>query len=127
MDKPKDGPLHRNGPFIRNAQAVGDGIFLCDAQRGTKGRGKVWTPTLLRPNPDAGVVSYPGMPYEQTQPNQLEMAYVKPATSQYRKGQFKAHLWCYVGGAYRSVTAYFESEALAVQFALRNAAEFIKP
>lgn len=55
------------------------------------------------------------------------MGYVKPATAQYRRGQFKAYLWCYVGSAYRSVEAYFETEALAVQFALRNAAEFIKP
>jgi hypothetical protein len=127
MIVPKDGPLYSRGPYIRNAQPIGHGLFLVEGQKGRLGKGRVWSPTVVLPNPEAGTVHYAGSVHEWTEPTHRECGYVKPATSQYRKGLFKAYLWSRHATAHLSIEGYFATEHDAVQFMIRTAPEFCKP
>jgi hypothetical protein len=126
MNTPPDGPLGRN-LFIRNAQPIGNGVFLAEGQTGRTGKGKVWRMCLVRAHPEAGTPPYPnGTPY----PDWQEFGIVKPAQSSWRKsqGQWGARLYGYFPGSdnHRWVESFFESEARAVQFLVLNATEFFK-
>lgn len=127
MDKPADGPLTKHGPYIRNAQPIGRGLFLVEAQRGTQAKGKVWYPLVLAPNPCFGKPRYPGSTAIDDRQLQ-EVAEVKVAQGKYQiPGTMKAIVYgTHADEKRRFIEGYFPDEVEAVQFIVRNATEMFK-
>jgi hypothetical protein len=127
MKQPTEGPLHeRWGPYVRNIQPVeGTDLFIAEATRGTKGKGRIWWPVLIRRHPEAGQPVHQGS--NSINPDWQTVGAVKPATG-YRAGLYKACLynrkdanqtaWCYMEA--------FLPEPEAVPFLIHAAKEFFK-
>jgi len=91
VTQPTEGPIHeRWGPYIRNIQPIdGTPLFIADACRGVKGKGRIWYPLILAPNPNAGKPSWINGP---PQGEWLKIGCVKEATG-CRQGLLKASLY----------------------------------
>lgn len=122
MDKPANGPITDYGPFIRNAQPIGGGLFLVEAQRGTKGRGKMWYQTVIAPDPRYGKPKayQPGKTHDH---RWQEVGEVKLAVGKYQvAGTMKARVYgIFADDLRRYVEGYFPNELEAVQFMVANA------
>lgn len=112
------GVIHpRFGPFVRTAQSIAPGIWLCDTVDGLTGKGRVTRPRLLADNPLAGQLNYAGQP----EPDFVEFAVIKPATMRYRKGQSKLLMYRNsqtLGTAGQFLEAFFNNQADAIKFML---------
>jgi hypothetical protein len=100
---------------VRGAVEIAPNIVMCDIQQGQSGRGKVWTPSLIRP-------------LSNDPTRWTTMADVKPSRLSYRKNQWRARLFGYadVDNMSRYCECYMPDELRAVQFMIRNAPEFLK-
>lgn len=109
MNKPIDGPLTKYGPYLRNAQEIAPGLFMCESQRGTKGKGKVWTPIIFRAE------------------SKTFCATVTPQRGKYATpGYVKASVWWSDDLNRRhSIDAYLPTEQLGIAFILRIAPEYV--
>lgn len=113
MTAPPEGPLFgRWGPYIRNPQPLGNGLFLCEGQKSLRGTGRVWRPTLVRPHPQAGQPKT-----TMVVPDWQQVGYVQAARG-YRKGQW--HTVLYRSSLY--IEGFFPTQERALRFLLHNAA-----
>ena len=119
--------LDRN-TVIRNVQEIATDLWLGESQSGKTGKGKVWRPILLVPNPRVGTVHHTGSRWEWAEHKLVAIGHVKPAQNSYRKSmqQFAARLWETDHSRCRYVEAFFETEERAVKFLLLNGPEFLK-
>lgn len=116
MTAPPHGVIHpRFGPFVRTAQLVSPGIWLCETVDGLTGKGRVTRPRLITDNPLAGKLNMLGQP----EPDFIEFAVIKPATMRYRKGQSKVLMYRYRVTSSQPgnfLEAFFPTEADAIKF-----------
>ena len=129
MTAPNDGPVDdRWGPYIRNAQPIGDGVFLVEWQRGTKGTGKTWYMGVVHRHPQGGQPRDPKYP-SYINPLWDFFGHAKLGQSSYR-GDWKVNMWADEPntkiGQRRWLEAYFNDSMTAIQFMVRNAVEFLK-
>jgi hypothetical protein len=123
MKTPTEGPLYaRYGPYVRNIQPVTDSMFIAEACRGTKGRGRVWFPILIVPDPEAGT---PRGGAGSLRGDWMEGGYVKAATG-YSNGLFKTVLWKNHDNRYLNSVTYLPSDGEAVSFMIHAGKEFFK-
>lgn len=128
MTMPPEGPLNeRWGPYIRNIQPIdGTPLFIADACRGVKGKGRIWYPVIVAPNPLAGLPTHYNYP-PHVHSDWKEIGCVKAAIG-YRAGLLKVTLygrqdpvsknWCRVEA--------FLPDVEAVHFLIHAAKEFWK-
>lgn len=114
------GPLKGQNLFIRNVQPHPDrdDIWIVEAQRGEKGKGKVWTPTLIARNPryDPKAQGW----YERHE--FLDCARTKPCQKSHRSSQWEVNIWWHPN--YYWIEAYFEDHAAAIEFMIHTGGRY---
>lgn len=131
MSKLADGLLRPNTcPYVRNAQALSDHLYLVEAQDGLTGKGRVWYPALVYRNPNAGKLrdAYAGRPDLKPYMFVPEFSVVGEvkATKNWRRDHSPYQLTLRRGEQHRWLQAFFETDTKAIAFMLATAEEFLK-